>query len=63
MNEATANTSSIDTFLYYLLFDVAIISFITVIYVIVKLIFKVLSKNPKNYSQYHSKVIKVSPTK
>jgi hypothetical protein len=54
VNETTANPNSIDPFLYYILFDLAVISFIVVVYVFIKVIFKVLSKNQKSYSQYHS---------
>jgi hypothetical protein len=53
VNEPTASTNLFDTILYYIVFDLAVISLIFIVCIAIKLIFKMCRKKPSNFIQYH----------
>ena len=53
VNEPTASTNLFDTILYYIVFDLAVISLIFIVCIAIKLIFKMCRKKPSNFVQYH----------
>lgn len=52
MKTKTIQADWVEPFLYYLLFDLAVVGITAIVYLGIRLMLKVLNKNIKNQSQY-----------